>query len=257
METLLGRLAGTFTDPDVPPRAERPKVRGDDLLPMDLPVVDSHLEGEASDFVMVVTVLNYLWLGGRDSERYRPQRRELTKGQTKAVEHLVERVKDFSLVDKTCPDFATARAELVEAKFDYAGEPIMALAELVASQVIPVWPEIGQAAVQPVLPYLPEELQVLVADPAACLLPASEWPARPPRSRVRGTQEEWDWIVRASSARGLVVAVDPEDVFKDHNGVKVLNGACCRQEAEECGRRDAPTSVTSRAGIATYLTWGN
>jgi hypothetical protein len=196
---------------------------------MDLPAVDSHLEGEASDLVMavklVVTVLNYLWLGGRDSERYRPQRRELTKGQTKAVEHLVERVKDFSifsLVDKTCPDFVTARAQLVEAKFDYAGEPIMALEELVASQVIPVWPEIGQAAVQPVLPDLPEELQVLVADPAACLLPASEWPARPPRSRVRGTQEERDAIVRAGAARGLMVAVDPEDMFKDHNGVKVL-----------------------------------
>jgi hypothetical protein len=26
VETLLGRLAGAFTDPDVPPRAERPKV---------------------------------------------------------------------------------------------------------------------------------------------------------------------------------------------------------------------------------------
>ena len=105
---------------------------------------------------LMATVLNYLWLGGCDSTRYRREGRELTKCQKAAVEHLWERAHDLGQVEKLCPDMSTGQAQLVESKFDYAGEPIMSLEELSAEQVIPVWPAIGESAVQPVIDFLPE-----------------------------------------------------------------------------------------------------
>eukprot|EP00435_Cladocopium_sp_Y103_P055857 s828_g18.t1 len=183
----------------------------------------------------MVTVLNYLWLGGRDSERHRPSRRELTKSQKVAVDHLLERAHDLGEVEKACPDMATGRAQLVEAKFDYAGEPVMSLEELSAAKVIPVWPAIGEAAVQPVVDYLPEGLRAQIEDPLGCLLPSDEWPKRPPRSKVRATQEEWNLIVKAAAARGLMVAVEEEEVFRDHNGEMVLNGAAAVKKLKRVG----------------------
>ena len=60
---------------------------------------------------------------------------------------------DLGEEEKLCADFSTAKAQLVDAKFDYAGEPIANLEELVADQVIPVWPGIGESAVQPVVDF--------------------------------------------------------------------------------------------------------
>ena len=95
LESPLGKLAKVFKGSDVPPRADSPKTRGDDLLPMDLRAVEDHLEGQSETVVkatlLLVTTLNYLWLGNRDSERYRPSRRGLTKTQKVSVDHLRER----------------------------------------------------------------------------------------------------------------------------------------------------------------------
>ena len=235
----LGKLAKAFKQGDMPPRADCPKTRGDDLLPMDLAAVQEFLEGEPVDEVeatlLVVVGLNYLWLGGRDSERYRPEGHQLTKAQRQAVVHLAERVRDLGKVDKLCPDMMAGRAQLVEAKFDYGGEPIVSLEELKADQVIPVWPAVGEAAVQPVTSYLPEGLRESIENPERCLLPEEDWPRRPPKSLVRASQEEWDTIVKAAAARGLMVPVEDQDVFRDHNGIKVLNGAAGVKKLKKIG----------------------
>jgi hypothetical protein len=65
----------------------------------------------------------------------------------------------------------------------------------------------------------------MLEDPANCLKPLWEWPEAPHRSKVMATQEEWDKIVAAGHARGLMVAVAQDEVFRDSMGNMVLNGA--------------------------------
>ena len=239
LSSPLGRLCKTLQEPDVPPRANCPKTRGDDLLPMDLQAVEKFLEEENSqvcDVVQLMVVcLNYLWLGGRDMDSHRPTATGLSKGQRVAVSPLTARVRDLGSVERTCPGLADARAQLVEARFDYGGEPIMALEELKADQVVPVWPAVGESAVLPVVDFLPEDLRRYLDDPKTCLLPVEEWPRRAPRSKVRATQEEWNKIVSAAAARGIMVGVDEDDVFCDQHGNKVLNGAAGVRKLKKVG----------------------
>eukprot|EP00438_Fugacium_kawagutii_P016268 Skav226631 [mRNA] locus=scaffold2041:555283:567851:+ [translate_table: standard] len=215
------------------------RLRGDDLLPLDVRSLDG-LFPEEPDFTNVLklmfTTLNYLWLGGKEATQYKPpESGKLTRSQMFAVRTFAARVRDLITVDKLCPDFQTARSWLVEAKFDYGGEPIMTLDELVAEQVVAVWPGIGEAAVQPVVDYLPDDLKAKMLDPLQCLLPIHEWPAKPPKSRVRATQAEWDKIVGAAYSRGLMVAVDLSAVFKDMNGQPILNGAAAVKKLKKVG----------------------
>lgn len=114
----------------------------------------------------------------------------------------------------------------------------MALEELKAELVIPIWPKIGEAAVQSVEAYLPEDMLKQIRIPELCLLPPSEWPSVPPRSRVMASQAEWDQIVSAGHARGLMVSVDPEEVFCDAQGAKVLNGAAAVKKIKRIGGVD-------------------
>ena len=255
LDSPLGRLALESQKDDVPPRADSPKARGDDLLPFDLKDIEAYLEKvpetPCKSVKLVALTLNYLWLGGRDAARYRPERRGLTKCQRAAIDHLLERVEDLGEVEKLCPDMSTGQAQLVEAKFDYAGDPVMSLEELTAAQVIPVWPAFGEAAVQPVVDYLPAKLRSQIEDPVSCLLPVDEWPVSPPRSKVRASQEEWNLIVKAAAARGLMVGVAASEVFRDHNGELFLNGAAVHLQfhphqllpkAPERGRPTSPIS---------------
>ena len=97
--------------------------------------------------------------------------------------------------------------------------------EIRAEKVIAAWPKVGQAAVQDALTFLPEKLKAKLLDPASCLKPVHEWPSEPRQSRVKASDEEWSKAVRAAYERGLMVAVEMDEVFKDQKGRPVLNGA--------------------------------
>lgn len=99
LDTPLGRLAKTLTSDDVPSGDSVPKTRRDDLLPIDLDgVVDFLGSGCDPDVaravLLLVLMLNYMWLGGRDSRTCFRQKQKLTLTQELAVDHLLERVKD-------------------------------------------------------------------------------------------------------------------------------------------------------------------
>ena len=238
LNTPLGKHAKRLTGDDAPPR-EVPHPRGDELLPVDIMAVGVYLEvtTDVTEAVkLTLTALNYLWLGGRDSQSHCPERGQpLTKAQRQMVDHVLERVTDLSKVEKPCVDFEAARAQLVDARFDYCGEPIASLEELCASKVIPVWPKIGEAAVQSVEDYLPPDMKELILDPRKSLLPVWEWPQRPPQSKVRASQEEWNQIVAAGFARGLMVGVRLNEVFTDQAGQPVLNGAAAVKKTKMVG----------------------
>lgn len=142
-------LARGMTGPGVSPRGSTPKDRGEELLPIDIRCIEEVLKGEhelAMAVSLVVLAINYLWPGGHESSRYEAgPKKSLSKGQ------LAERVRDLKEVGGQCPGFEEGLKELVATKFNYAGGPIMCLEELVADKVIPVWPQIGEAAIQDVV----------------------------------------------------------------------------------------------------------
>lgn len=86
-------------------------------------------------------------------------------------------------------------------------------------------PEVGQAAVQDAVNFVPLALKEKLEDPRSCLLLLHEWPDPPPQSKVRASDEEWHKVVKAAYARGLMAPVEVSDVFVDSGGRPVLNGA--------------------------------
>ena len=98
-----------------------------------------------------------------------------------------------------------------------------ALSDLTTDKVLPCWP--GEAGVQDARKFVPPEVQAWLDDPSLALLPRAAWPDRPPPSQVRATDEQWEIIVRAGVERGMMCRVADAEVFKDQNGLPVLNGA--------------------------------
>lgn len=62
-------------------------------------------------------------------------------------------------------------------------------------------------------------------NPERCLLPKSEWPKVPPKSKVRASDGEWYSLVKEGFSRGVLGEVKFEDMFRDSGGLPVLNGA--------------------------------
>jgi len=229
LDSPLGAYARSCKGSGVPPSETAQPPRGDELLPLSPEVMSrfTALEPDKRDSMkLILAVLSLLAMGGRyDPKRSLPPPPSLSKGQEIMLDHLMERLDDLSQVGTLCPPVEEATKTLGSARFDYCGEPVMVMEELVAEKVIPVWPKIGEAAVQPVMSYLPSGMAEMLEDPRNCLRPEWEWPETPHRSRVMASQDEWDKIVEAGFARGLMKPLEEDEVFRDRKGQKVLNGA--------------------------------
>ena len=203
--------------------------RGADLLPLHPDVMDRFpmlLPHERQATKLAIAILNFLSMGGRNNGKNLPSvPRSLSSGQEHMIFHLMDRIKDLGSEERSCHPLSEETKHLKSVRYDYGGEPIHPMEDLVASKVISVWPQVGQCAVQPVVDYLPQAMIDMLQDPASCLLPRDEWPDRPTISRVRASRSEWDLIVSAGYERGMMVGIPPEKVFRDHNGYMVLNGA--------------------------------
>eukprot|EP00435_Cladocopium_sp_Y103_P026303 s2664_g6.t1 len=159
----------------------------------------------------------------------------LTAAQELMVTRLYETVKRF--VDKggKVPKFLDCVSAVGSAKFDYAGEPIQYMEELVAEKVVACWPKPGEAAIQDATDFVPPEVRQWLDHPELCLLPQAAWPDKPPVSRVRATDEQWEIIVKAGVERGMMCQVSPEQLFRDQNGVPILNGAGAVKKVKTIG----------------------
>ena len=110
-------------------------------------------------------------------------------------------------------------------RFDYAGEMVAIMEDLEADKVIACWPKIGEAGIQPAERFVSEEVKEWLQKPRSTLLPRCYWPAKPPKSRVRASDEEWEKLVSAAAARNMMREVQEEDILRDHESNLVLNGA--------------------------------
>lgn len=107
--------------------------------------------------------------------------------------------------------------------------------DLEASKVIPCWPGVGEAAVQDARRFVPDQVREWLDSPHKCLLPQSEWPSKPPYSRVRATDKEWELIVEAAVARGMMRMVPESELLRDAEGRPVLNGAGAVKKIKRIG----------------------
>ena len=86
--------------------------------------------------------------------------------------------------------------------------------------------------------FLHGDLAEMLKDPLNSLKPQWEWPEKPHASKVMSSQEEWDKIVAAAYARGLMVGVEEDQVFTDAKGNEVLNGAAGVRKIKMVGREE-------------------
>jgi len=163
-----------------------------------------------SDWAWVLAaLLNYLAGGmtarrgvGKATAAADLRGRVLAESRRRACEHLVTRILWY-LEEDNVDDWAKIYNDAKLRKMSYQGEAVSVRRNLEWQKVIPPWPEVGKAAVLPILDSLDPSLRSVYADPHACLLPREEWPKEVHRSRVYSTQENWDLIAQAGLERGI------------------------------------------------------
>lgn len=173
------------------------------LLPVRAQLVPRFFVGKddklVSWVVTMVEVLNYH--SGMGRNRLGPP--ELTAAQELMLTRLYGAVQRFEEKGGKVETFAKCRQEIGAVRFDYSGEPIQYMEELEAEKIIPCWPRPGEAGVQDARDFVPPEVQAWLDDPVMSLLPRTAWPDKPPPSRVRATDEQWEMIVKAGVERGM------------------------------------------------------
>ena len=246
-ESPLSRLAQLGRSQGAPLEDKSSKsLRGDELLPINpqavIAYLQAHGEVKAQGVAGMVTALNYLAKSQGQGGWTTPEvKNELTQAQKLTVDHL-RRALDYVEERKLkCGRFKETAKRLADVRFDYQGEPVVVMEDIRADKVIAAWPGVGQAAVQDALSFLAEKLKAKLLDPSSCLKPIHEWPSEPHQSKVRASDEEWSKVVSAAYERGLMVAVELDEVFKDQKGRPVLNGAGAVKKEKKVGGKVVAT----------------
>ena len=237
-DTPFGHLAHVLSAEGVPPEEKSSKdTRGGDLFPIDPKAVQKYLCARDVDLInavqLMVVALNAL-SHGPESEPVSPPE-ELTKAQKGTVNHLCSALEYLNETKIVCPKLEDSEAALQAARFDYQGDPVMMMEDIVAERVIGAWPEVGKCAVQDATRFLPADLEKKLLNPESCLKLTHEWPESPHHSKVRASDEEWNKVVKAAFERKMMVPIHPDEVFKDHRGNPVLNGAGAVKKEKKVG----------------------
>ena len=128
----------------------------------------------------------------------------------------ISNVVDRNIMSATeVPTFREAKELLQSKKYDYCGQPVEHMEDLVATKVIPTWPKIGEAGVRCITEFLDGDALEAMKDPWKWVLPYDKQPPRSKRSRVRATDDEWFRICKAGYERGMLTIVEDKDIPKD------------------------------------------
>ncbi|CAE7806385.1 unnamed protein product [Symbiodinium sp. CCMP2592] len=235
LKSALGTFARVHSNPErLPPGDEPNPSEGRppsqrDVLPMHPALIipgPGRVTKENVHWIrVVITVLNYLYCAAWAQPVCVPLPRTFSNAQIAVVNRVADQVTRMIGREGTVGPAPESVKKLKAKKFDYNGQPIDHMQDLVAERVIPAWPSVGTAAVVNLEDCLPADLKQAIQDPTAYLLPVAELPDRHRGSRVRATDEEWHKIVRAGYDRGMFTAVRDEDIPVDKRGHLITNGA--------------------------------
>lgn len=230
LDTPLGDFVRRYSHHmQPPPAAEAHYARKGDLLPIHPTFVKAGECGVSErnqDWVKLMFVLiNFNYCTGWTTPICVPMDGQLSPNQRLAIEEVAKTVDDNVLSADPVPSYGEAKAALQSKKFDYAGNPVEYMQELVAERVFPTWPRPGEAAIKCITDFLEGEVKEAMADPSQWVLPFDLQPASSKKSLVRATEDEWYKICAEGHKRGLFCMVDDSEVPRDRAGHLVLNGA--------------------------------
>ena len=169
---------------------------------------------------------------------------QLSDNQRRALEEMARTVDDNIVGADRIPSFNQARDSLASKRFDYAGNPVEYMEDLVADRIFPTWPRPGEAAVRCISDFLDEPKGV---DPssgsAACHLEKV--------ILVRACDAEWYKICKEGHRRGMFCMVDDKDVPRDRAGHLVVNGAGGVKKVKVVDRRETQLQRLIHFGVDT------
>ena len=204
--------------------------REKDVLPIPLKAAEAFLsnlelpDGELAWTLLLAVGVSYLHSRTDSNMKLNPED-PLSLAQEACLLNLNESARAFLSGDSPCLQFGALRDKLLTASEGYGGQAISICREMTAAQIIPTWPAIGSAAVQPVTKFLTGNLLAQVLQPIRGLRPQCDWPRPPRRGIVHATDEEWNQIVHAGWKRGIMYGIEKDKIFKDASGTPVLQGA--------------------------------
>ena len=152
----------------------------------------------------VVHCLNFLACAGWTS---RPIRNSvgsvLTAVQKHSLSHLWQSILEFLNFEDLSFSIDETSRDLLSKVVSYSGEVVSVRRQLVCSEVLPAWPKAGEACILNIENFITEELRDDLMNPERCLLPKSEWPKVPPKSKVHASDGEWYSLVKEGFSRGI------------------------------------------------------
>ncbi|CAE7232215.1 unnamed protein product [Symbiodinium sp. CCMP2592] len=235
LKTPLGSFAREFANPEGLPQGAEPAsgsggpAQHGDLLPIHPSLVEDGLEGISTHNLpwvqAVVMCLDFLYCAGWSKAVCVPMQGTLGTNQKKALARIGGQIDRLLEHEVRMPSTEEAVTKLGSKKFDYNGQPVDHMQDLVAERVLAAWPRPGSAAVVNLQECVPHELKEALNNPRDYLLPETELPERHRGSRVRASETEWFKIVKAGYDRGMMVAVREEDIPQDRRGHLITNGA--------------------------------
>eukprot|EP00435_Cladocopium_sp_Y103_P044150 s460_g12.t1 len=230
LDTPLGHFIRTFCNhAQPPPAAEATYDRKGDLLPIHPSVVVAGQHGvtpQNRDWVMaVLSLIDFNYCTGWTKPVCVPMDTRLSANQCGALQELARTIDDNIMEAVPLPTLAEAKDSLQSKKYDYSGNPVEYLQDLVAEKVFPTWPKQGEAGVRCITDFLTGEALEAMSDPKQWVLPLDLQPEASKKSIVRASDAEWFRICSEGYRRGMMVMVSDDDVPKDRSGHLVVNGA--------------------------------
>lgn len=180
LQDLIGELDSPFSkyvrgiselEDDLPAEDPPEAVEPPNLLPVRLSSLKKFLKGMdqkvSSWTVALVEVLNFQATMGK----LRTGPGKMTAAQELMVTRLERAVRRYIDKGGLISTLGVSRAELGRVRFDYGGEPIHYMEDLVASKVIACWPKVGEAAVQDARDFVPDSVRVWLDNPSRACCP--------------------------------------------------------------------------------------
>ena len=133
------------------------------------------------------------------------------------VKSLAEPIHRFVAPETRMSPAAEFGWKLKSKRFDYMGNPVEHMENLVADKVVKAWPTPGNAAVVDLKACLPDEFASKLDDPHSFLIPKVDLPERRRGSKVWATEDEWFKVIKA----GLFAVVDDKDIPANRRGVAI------------------------------------
>ena len=200
-----------------------------ELLPISIRAIENELQGNdsISDWVQYVClIINYQYCSGYGSKKYLRHAESLSSKQKVMLEnHLIPAVERLVGSNDPLPSVEELEKELAKKGQEYDGTTYVMMEDLETEKVLACWPTKEQAAIAPLEDFLKGDARKQVMSPMSTILDPEDWPEQVPKSYVRASQETWNSLVEEGYKRGLFQHCPDDEVLRDPQGRKIVNGA--------------------------------